>query len=184
MTKTGGRHRHRPGVVAGHWNRAELGRALPGLQRHRAHHEVRHDGLLGAHRGRGQGLRSAALHREERCQEDGHLHPVRHRGVAVRRRGREAGCHAGASRRAWGCSSRRGSAGSRRSSASTRRCSTAVPARSRRFSSPRPSSTWPPARCRSGSARRGPIPPPARRAPPRRTPSATPTKSSGATPPT
>ena len=66
-----------------------------GLQRHRAHHEVRHDGFLGAHRGRGQELRSAALHREKRRQEDGHLHPVRHRGVAVRGRGREAGCHAG-----------------------------------------------------------------------------------------
>ena len=33
---------------------------------------------------RSQELRPAGVHREERCQEDGHLHPVRHRRVAVR----------------------------------------------------------------------------------------------------
>ena len=33
-----------------------------------------------------QGLRPAAVHRQERRQEDGRLHPVRARGLAVRRR--------------------------------------------------------------------------------------------------
>ena len=48
------------------------------------------------------------------------------------------------------------SAGSRPSSASTRRCSKAGRERFRRSSSRRRSSTWLPARCRSGSAPRGP----------------------------
>ena len=70
------------------------------------------------------------------------------------------------------------------SSASTRRCSRAGRARSRRSSSRRPSSTWPPARSRSASAPRGRTrrpAPPARR---RRTRSATPSRSSSAATPT
>ena len=43
-----------------------------------------------AHRRRGEGIRSAAVRREERRQEDGRLHPVRDRGVAVRDGRREA----------------------------------------------------------------------------------------------
>ena len=63
--------------------------------------------------------------------------------------------HAEPTRATSASSSARASAGSPPSSASTRRCSRAGRARSRRSSSPRPSSTWPPARCRSGSAPRG-----------------------------
>ena len=62
------------------------------------------------------------------------------------------------------CSSAPASADSAPSSASTRRCSRAGRGRSRRSSSPRPSSTWPPGRSRSGSARRGRTRRPARRA--------------------
>ncbi len=47
-------------------------------------HQVRRHRLRDADRGRGQRVRSAQVHREERGQEDGHLHPVRHRGVTVR----------------------------------------------------------------------------------------------------
>ena len=49
-----------------------------------------------ADRGRGQGLRPAAVHREERRQEDGHLHPVRDRRVAVRDGRSRPDDHAGA----------------------------------------------------------------------------------------
>src|SRR6266699_214159 len=48
--ESGGCHRDRPGVVARHWNRIELGRALPRMQRHRPHHEVRRRAVLDAHR--------------------------------------------------------------------------------------------------------------------------------------
>ena len=37
------------------------------------------------HRRRGEGFRSADLHREKRNQEDGALHPVRHRGRRISR---------------------------------------------------------------------------------------------------
>jgi 3-oxoacyl-(acyl-carrier-protein) synthase len=74
-----------------------------------------------------------------------------------------------------------GSAASRRSSASTRNCSRTGPGVFLRFSSPPQSSIWPQARSRSGSARAGRTWPRARRARPRRTPSARPTKSFGAT---
>ena len=153
-------------------------------ERHRADHPVRRVAVRDAHRGRGQGLRPAAVHREERRQEDGRLHPVRDRGVAVRDGRRAADDDAGERRRASACSSRRASAGSAPSSASTRRCSRAARAGSRRSSSRRPSSTWRPARCRSGSAPRGRTrrpAPPARR---RRTRSATPSRSSSAATPT
>ena len=68
---------------------------LRGPQRHRPDHALRRVGVLDADRGRGQGLRSAAVHREERRQEDGRLHPVRDRGVAVRDGRREADGDAG-----------------------------------------------------------------------------------------
>ena len=103
-----------------------------------------------------QRLRSAAVHREERRQEDGRLHPVRDCRRAVRDGRRRLDGHAREQRRASACSSRRASAGSRPSSASTRRCSRAARARSPRSSSRRRSSTSRPARCRSASARKGP----------------------------
>ena len=65
-----------------------------GPERHRPDHPVRRVAVLGAHRRRGEGLRSAAVHREERRQEDGRLHPVRDRRLAVRGRRRAAGGHA------------------------------------------------------------------------------------------
>ena len=135
-------------------------------------------------RGRGEGLRSAAVHREERRQEDGHLHPVRDRGVAVRDGRLRLEDDARDRARASACSSRRASAGSPPSSASTRRCSKAARARSRRSSSRRRSSIWRPARCRSGSAPRGRTRRPAPPARPRRTPSAMPSRSSSAATPT
>ena len=178
------RHGRRPGVVARHRHRGELGGALRGQERHRADHAVRRRAVRDAHRGRGQGLRSAPVHREERRQEDGRLHPVRDRGVAVRDGRCAADGHAGdraARRRVHRVGHRRVHA---RSSASTRRCSRAARARSRRSSSRRPSSTWRPARCRSASAPRGRTRRPARPAPRRRTRSATRSRSSGAATPT
>ena len=88
-------------------------------------------------RRRGQGLRSAAVHREERRQEDGHLHPLRHRRGAVRR-WTTPGCtvtdgHRDARRRLHRLRHRRASAPS---SASTRRSSRAGRAASRRSSFP------------------------------------------------
>ena len=153
-------------------------------ERHRTDHPVRRVGVRDADRGRGEGLRSAAVHREERRQEDGRLHPVRDRGVAVRdgRRGLTITPENAPRRRR--VHRARASAGSPPSSASTRRCSRAARARSRRSSFPRPSSTSPPARCRSASAPRGRTrrpAPPARR---RRTRSATRSRSSGAATPT
>ena len=73
------RDRRRPGVAARHRHRGELGGALRRAERHRSDHQVRRVAVLRADRGRGQGLRPAAVHREERRQEDGRLHPVRHR---------------------------------------------------------------------------------------------------------
>ncbi len=49
----------RPRVAARHRDRGELGGALRGPERHRADHAVRRRRVLGAHRGRGQGLRPA-----------------------------------------------------------------------------------------------------------------------------
>ena len=76
-------------------------------------HPLRRDAVLRAHRRRGQGLRPAAVRRQERRQEDGRLHPVR----ASRRRSSRSttpGCRSRRrSRRASACSSRRASAGSR-----------------------------------------------------------------------
>ena len=53
-------------------------------ERHRFDHQVRHHPFRDADRGRSEELRPAGVHREKRCQEDGHLHPVRDRRVAVR----------------------------------------------------------------------------------------------------
>ena len=72
---------------------------LAGAVRHRADHALRSRRIRGAHCGRGQGLRPAAVHREEGRQEGGRLHPVRARRGAVRRRGRAAGGHRGQRRR-------------------------------------------------------------------------------------
>src|SRR5262249_61027872 len=66
------------------------------VQRRRRDLQVRRVAVRHAHRGRGEGVRSARVHREERCQEDGHLHPVRDRRVAVRDGRFAARCHAGA----------------------------------------------------------------------------------------
>ena len=148
------------------------------------HHAVRRLGVLRADRGRGQGLRPAAVRREERRQEDGRLHPVRHRGVAVRDGRRRLTVTPGqrdARRRVHRVRHRRIQ---HASSASTRRCSKAARGGSRRSSSRRPSSTWRRARSPSASAPRART---RRRAPParrRRTPSATPSRSSSATMPT
>ncbi len=157
---------------------------LAGHERRHADHEVRRQRLRGADRRGGQGLRPAAVRREERRQEDGRLHPVRHRGGAVRDGRLEADDHARERVRTSASSSGPASAGSPPSSASTRRCSRAGRARSRRSSSRRRSSTSRPARCRSGSAPRGRTwrrAPPARR---RRTPSASRSRSSSAATPT
>ena len=116
---------------------------LRGRERHRPITRFDVTQFADADRRRGQGLRSAAVHREERRQEDGHLHPVRHRGGAVRDGRLRAGGHAGERRRASASSSPRASAASRPSSASTRRCSKAGRAASRPSSSPRPSSISP-----------------------------------------
>ena len=105
-------------------------------ERHRPDHQVRRDAVRDPDRGRGQGLRSAAVHREERRQEDGRLHPVRDRRVAVRDGRCRADDRRRRSRRASACSSPRASAGSPPSSASTRRCSRAGRARSPRSSFP------------------------------------------------
>ena len=53
---------------------------LAGTERRHPHHQVRRHRVRDADRGRGQGLRPAAVHREEGRQEDGPLHPVRDRG--------------------------------------------------------------------------------------------------------
>ena len=152
-------------------------------ERHRHDHQVRRDGLRHADRGRGQGLRPAAVHRQERRQEDGRLHPVRHCGGRLRDDRRAARRSRRSRRPGPACSSRPASAGSPPSSASTRRCSRAGRARFRPSSFRRRSSTWRPARCRSGSARRGRT---RRPAPPARRPlmrSAMPSRSSGAATP-
>ena len=66
-----------------------------GTKRDRTDHPLRRVAVLGAHRGRGQGLRPAPVHRQERRQEDGRLHPARHRRLAVRDGRREADDRAG-----------------------------------------------------------------------------------------
>ena len=98
-------------------------------ERHRADHALRRVGVLGADRRRGQGVRSAAVHREEGRQEDGRLHPVRRGGVGVRRRGRAARRSRRRSPTTSACSSPRASAGSARSSASTTSCINGGPRR-------------------------------------------------------
>ena len=54
------------------------------MQRHRSDYPFRRLAVLGADRRRGQELRSPSVHRQERRQEDGRLHPVRHRRLSVR----------------------------------------------------------------------------------------------------
>src|ERR1700693_3476195 len=58
-------HGHRPRVVAGPRNRAQLGGAQRRYERHREDHQVRRVGVLDPDRERGEGLRSAAVHRKE-----------------------------------------------------------------------------------------------------------------------
>ena len=113
--------------------------------------------VLGADRGRGQGLRPAAVRRQEGRQEDGRLHPVRARRLAVRGRRRAAAGDAGDRRLASASSSRPGIGGfSTIEREHSRAASKAARAASRRSSFPRRSSTSRPARSRSASARSGP----------------------------
>ena len=78
-----GSDRRGPGVAGGHGHSGKLGRAVRGHQRHWPDHALRRDSILDAVCGRSEELRSAAVHREERTEEDGHLHSVRRRSVAV-----------------------------------------------------------------------------------------------------
>ena len=148
------------------------GRRSEPARRHRADHAVRRGGLFLPDRRRSQGFRSRQLHREERNQEDGALHPVRHRGGGVR----PAEFRASRLRRRTpsrsASTSAAASADLKSSSASTRPARTRARAASRRFSFRPPSSIWRRATSPSAPARRDRIRPPPPPAPPAPTRSA------------
>ena len=99
-----------------------------GPERDRSDHPLRRVAVLGADCGRGQGFRPAAVRGQERCQEDGHLHPVRDGCRAIRGGRCAAGGDAGAPTRV-GVYIASGIGGFRQSSANTRRCMKGGPRR-------------------------------------------------------
>ena len=127
-------------------------------ERRRADHQVRRVGVRRPDRRRGQGLRPAAVRREEGRQEDGRLHPVRHRGVAVRRRRMRGLVVAPEDAARVGVFIASGIGGFATIEREHTGAARGRPAQDLAvLHSRRPSSTWPPARCRSGSAPRARI---------------------------